>query len=148
MKRVKIGNCSLFRDDCLNIMPKFPENAIDLILCDLPYGTTQNKWDTIIPFESMWEQYERLIKKDSAIVLTASQPFTSALVMSNIEMFKYAWIWEKSEATGHLNAKRMPMKIHEDALVFFKRASTYNPQGLKRFGSITRRGNNGTNFGV
>lgn len=118
--------------DCLEVMKDFPDKSFNMILCDLPYGTTQCKWDSIIPFEPLWEQYERIIKDKGAIVLTASQPFTSALVMSNIKMFKYEWIWDKKLATGHLNSKIMPMKRHENILVFSKYKTIYNPQMVVR----------------
>ena len=127
-------------------MQNIADGSIDMILCDLPYGTTQNKWDSVISFDALWRQYKRIAR--GAIVLTASQPFTSALVMSNTKDFRYAWVWEKSAATGHLNAKRMPMKQHEDILVFSKNSAPYYPQNLVPFNKITKRGNNGTNFGV
>jgi site-specific DNA-methyltransferase (adenine-specific) len=120
----------IYQMDCLEGMKLIPNCSIDMILCDLPYGTTQNKWDVVIPFEQLWEQYERIIKENGAIVLTASQPFTSYLVMSNRKLFKYEWIWQKTKASGHLNAKKMPMKNHENILVFYKKLPTYNPQGL------------------
>lgn len=109
-------------------MKDIPDKSIDMILCDLPYGTTSCKWDTIIPFEPLWEQYKRIIKDNGAIVLTASQPFTSALVMSNIKMFKYEWIWNKITGRGHLVAKYRPMAQHEDILVFGNGKIKYNPQ--------------------
>ena len=114
--------------DCLELMKDIPNGSIDMILCDLPYGTTACKWDTIIPFEPLWEQYERIIKPNGAIVLTSAQPFTSALIMSNPKWFKYEWIWQKHKGTGHLNAKRKPMSNHENVLVFGKSTITYNPQ--------------------
>jgi site-specific DNA-methyltransferase (adenine-specific) len=114
--------------DCIDEMKKLENKSIDLILCDLPYGTTQCSWDTIIPFKDLWEQYERLIKINGAIVLTASQPFTSNLIMSNTKLFKYSLVWEKSKSTGYLNSKKMPMRAHEDILVFYKKLPTYNPQ--------------------
>jgi len=121
----------VYLGDCLDIMPSIPDKSIDMILCDLPYGTTACKWDTIIPFEPLWKQYKRIIKEHGAIVLTASQPFTSALVMSNIKMFKYCWAWIKSKASGHLDAHRKPMKKHEDILVFCQNGyPNYYPQGL------------------
>jgi len=117
--------------DCLEVMPDIPDKSVDMILCDLPYGTTACKWDTIIPFEPLWEQYKRIIKDNGAIVLTASQPFTSALVMSNIKMFKYEWIYKKSKASGFLDAKKKPLKQHESILVFgHKGWVNYYPQGL------------------
>ena len=116
--------------DCLEVMKEFPDKSIDMILCDLPYGTTFCHWDTIIPFEPLWVQYKRIIKDNGAIVLTASQPFTSSLVMSNIKMFKYEWIWEKHKATNFMNGNRQPMKIHENILVFYENQPTYNPQKI------------------
>lgn len=127
--------------DCLELMKNIPDKSIDMILCDLPYGTTACKWDTIIPFEPLWEQYRRIIKDNGAIVLTASQPFTSALVMSNPKMFKYDLVWDKKLATGFLNANRMPLRSHEEILVFYNNQSTYNPQ--KVIGKINHsRGKN------
>jgi site-specific DNA-methyltransferase (adenine-specific) len=128
----------IIQGDCLIVMKDIPDKSIDMILCDLPYGTTACKWDTIIPFEPLWEQYKRIIKDNGAIVLTASQPFTSALVMSNIKIFKYEWIWVKSKPTGFINAKNAPLKKHENILVFSKGKTSngnknnmmYNPQGL------------------
>lgn len=117
--------------DCLEVMKDIPDKSVDMILCDLPYGTTACKWDSIIPFEPLWEQYERVIKDNGAIVLTAAQPFTSALVMSNLKLFKYDWVWKKPKGTGHLNAKKQPMRDKEDILVFYKRQPTYNPQMVK-----------------
>ena len=124
-------NIKLLLGDCLERMKEIPDKSIDMILCDLPYGTTACKWDTIIPFEPLWEQYKRIIKPNGAIVLTASQPFTSALVMSNPKMFRYSWVWVKSRPTGHLNAKKQPMRKVEDVCVFYRKQCTYNPQGLK-----------------
>ena len=114
--------------EAIETMKLLPDKSIDMILTDPPYGTTSCKWDTIIPFDPLWEQYKRIIKDNGAIVLTASQPFTSALVMSNVKMFKYEWIWEKTQATGMLNANKQPLKSHENILVFYKRQPTYNPQ--------------------
>lgn len=114
--------------DCLELMRHIPNGSVDMILCDLPYGTTACKWDTIIPFDKLWEQYERIIKPNGAIVLTAVQPFTSALVMSNPKLFKCEWIWHKTKATNYVKARQMPMKYHESVLVFGKKAVTYNPE--------------------
>lgn len=118
----------LYQGDCLEILPKLPEKSVDLILCDLPYGTTQNKWDSILPLDTLWQEYKRLSR--GPIVLTATQPFSSLLVISNLTDFKYEWIWQKSRVTGVLNAKRQPLRQHESVLVFSERVSTYNPQGL------------------
>jgi site-specific DNA-methyltransferase (adenine-specific) len=123
----------IIQGDCLEVMKDIDDKSIDMILCDLPYGTTACKWDTIIPFEPLWEQYKRIIKDNGAIVLTASQPFTSALVMSNIKMFKYEWIWEKHKGTNIFNVYRMPMKVHENVCVFYNKQPTYNPQKLDGF---------------
>ena len=117
--------------DCLELMPQIEDKSIDMILCDLPYGTTNCKWDTIIPFDKLWEQYERIIKPNGAIVLTASQPFTSALVMSNPKIFRYEWIWEKTKASNFQLAKLNPLKFHENILVFYKKPPTYNQLTLE-----------------
>lgn len=114
--------------DCLEVMKEIPDDSIDMVLCDLPYGTTQCKWDTIIPLDELWKQYNRVCKQRAPIILTAAQPFTSALIMSNPKFFKYNWIWEKSKATGYLNAKKMPMRAHEDVCVFYRKPPVYNPQ--------------------
>ena len=120
---------NLLHGDCLELMQDIPDKSIDMILCDLPYGTTACKWDEIIPFEPLWEQYERIIKDNGAIVLTASQPFTSALVMSNPKIFKNEWIWKKQKPTNFYQVKQQPLKEHESVLVFAKKRITYNPQG-------------------
>lgn len=115
--------------DCLVEMQKIKDKSINMVFCDLPYGTTaKNEWDTIIPFDKLWEQYNRIIKDNGAIVLWSQMPFTAQLIMSNPEMFRYEWIVEKTSATGFLNAKKMPMKAHENVLVFYKKLPTYNPQ--------------------
>ena len=129
---------TVIHGDCLEVMPSIPDKSIDMILCDLPYGTTACKWDTIIPFEPLWEQYERIIKDNGAIVLTASQPFTSALVMSNPKMFRYEWIWEKDAGSNFATVKYQPMKEHENILVFGKGKLNYYPVMQDRIGS--RRG--------
>ena len=119
---------TVHQGDCLELMKDIADGSVDMILADLPYGTTNCKWDTIIPFEPLWEQYKRLIKPSGAIVLTASQPFTSALVMSNPKMFKYEWIWEKTIGTNFALVKKQPSKKHENILVFYKKQPTYNPE--------------------
>ena len=125
----------LLHGDCLELMAQIPDGSVDMILCDLPYGTTACKWDSVIPFEPLWAHYKRVIKRNGAIVLTASQPFTTALISSNMGMFKYQWIWQKNTITGFMQAKTRPLKSVEDVLVFgnFKVAAqyfegTYNPQ--------------------
>ena len=126
------GKKEILLGDCLELMKNIPNRSVDMILCDLPYGTTACKWDTIIPFEPLWEQYERIIKPNGAIVLTASQPFTSALVMSNPKLFKHQWQWIKNKPTGAFSAKYMPMKANEDVLVFCKNKANYYPIMVKR----------------
>ena len=121
----------LRKGDCLELMKDIPDKSIDAIIADLPYGTTACKWDTIIPFEPLWKQYKRIIKDNGAIVLTASQPFTSALVMSNPDWFKYEWIWEKSHPTGFASSKYKPLKYHESVLIFCEGKTVYNPQMTK-----------------
>lgn len=123
---IEINNT--YHGDCLEIMKEIPAKSIDMILCDLPYGTTQNKWDVVIPFEPLWKHYERIVKDNASIVLTAAQPFTSMLVMSNPKLFRYDLVWEKSIATGFLNANRMPLRGHESILIFYKKLPVYNPQ--------------------
>jgi DNA modification methylase len=119
----------LMKGDCLERMKEIQDHSVDMILCDLPYGTTACAWDSVIPFEPLWEQYKRVIKPNAAIVLTASQPFTSVLIMSNLKAFRYCWVWDKvNKYTGALNANRMPLKRHEDIAVFYQRLPTYNKQ--------------------
>ena len=118
----------LLAGDCLDLMKSLPDNSVDMILCDLPYGTTRNKWDTIIPFDALWSEYWRVAKPGSAVVLTAAQPFTSALVASQFDAFRHSLVYEKSHPTGHLNANRAPLRKHEDVIVFGKKSVTYNPQ--------------------
>ena len=120
----------IIQGDCLEKMKLIADGSIDMILADLPYGTTQNKWDSIISLDLLWKEYDRIIKDNGAIVLTASQPFTSILVVSNMKMFKYEWIWKKTKCSGHLNAKKMPLKQHESVLIFYKKPPIYNAQGL------------------
>lgn len=127
--------------DCLERMKEIPDGSVDMILCDLPYGTTACKWDSVIPFEPLWEQYRRIAKKNAAIVLTASQPFTTALIASNLQDFKYCWVWDKVLPRGHLNAKRQPLRVFEEVAVFYRAQPTYIPQktvGHKRKVARTR----------
>jgi site-specific DNA-methyltransferase (adenine-specific) len=118
----------LINADCLEAMRDIPDGSVDMVLTDPPYGTTACKWDSVIPFAPMWEQLKRITKPNGAIVLTASQPFTSALIMSNVKMFKYCWVWDKVRKTGHLNAKHQPMRRTEDVAIFYKSRPCYNPQ--------------------
>ena len=119
---------TLYNGDCLVELSKVNDKSIDLILTDLPYGTTACKWDTIIPLDKLWEQYDRIIKDNGAVILNAQQPFTTTLANSNIKNFRYEWIWEKPQGTNPLNAKVMPLKSHENILVFYKAKPIYNPQ--------------------
>lgn len=122
-----MSDIQLFNGDCLDVMPTLPAASVDLILCDLPYGTTQNKWDSVIPFDRLWAEYWRIAKPNAAVVLTAAQPFTTALIGSAIDEFKYAWVWKKTQAVGHLNAWKQPMRNTEDVAVFYRKQCTYNP---------------------
>lgn len=125
MKEILLG-------DCFDLMPNIADKSIDLICADLPYGTTNCKWDSILPLNKLWQEYKRIIKDNGCILLFAQTPFDKVLGCSNLEWLKYEWIWEKTQATGFLNAKKMPMKAHENILVFYKNLPTYNPQ--KTFG--------------
>lgn len=122
---------SIFEGDCIEIMKRFPDNCIDMILCDLPYGTTQNKWDSIIPLDELWHEYKRIIKENGAIVLTSQGLFTAQLMLSNPKQFKYKWVWEKSKPTNFLNAKKQPLRKYEDVCVFYKKQPVYNPQMIQ-----------------
>lgn len=120
-------NCfEIQQGDCLELMAALPDASVDLVLADLPYGTTQNKWDSVLPLGELWREYRRIAR--GAIVLTAAQPFTSTLICSNVRQFKYSWVWQKSRPTGHMNAKKQPLREHEDVCVFYERQPTYNPQ--------------------
>ena len=136
---------NLILGDCLTEMQNIPDGSVDMILCDLPYGTTQCKWDSIIPFEALWKQYERIIKDKGAIVLFATQPFTSKLICSNMNMFKYCWTWDKGKVGGFTSAKLKPLKMFEDICVFSNGATAncsnrnmpYYPQGLIRVNKVS-----------
>ncbi len=140
MRIETIGNATLYLGDCLEVMATLPDASVDMILCDLPYGTTRNKWDSVIPFEPLWAQYWRVAKPNAAIVLTASQPFTTTLIASQIKRFKYCWVWEKSRFSNQLLAKIQPLKIHEDVCVFAKGKTPYNPQGLVEVNRVVKQG--------
>lgn len=140
---------NLMLGDCLIRMKDIPDNSVDMVLTDPPYGTTACKWDDCIPFEPMWTHLRRVLKPNGAAVFTASQPFTSALVMSNPKEFKYSWVWEKGAATGHLNAKRQPLRAHEDVLVFCRSAAPYHPikTGGHQRKTSTKRSDGGEVYG-
>lgn len=150
---LKTSKYTLMFGDCLERMKEIPSGSVDMILTDPPYGTTACKWDSIIPFEPMWEQLKRIIKPNGAIVMTASQPFTSILGASNIEWLKYSWIWEKSKASNFPHAPNMPLKIFEDILVFSRgivghksqagdKRITYNPQGVTEGTTVVKQNKN------
>jgi DNA modification methylase len=136
--------------DCLSLLPLVEDKSVDMVLCDLPYGITQNAWDSVIDLSKLWAEYKRVLRLNGVVVLTAVQPFTSRLVISNLEWFKYSWVWEKTNATGFLNAKRRPLSAHEDVLVFAPGVATYNPQ--KTHGhtrkSAVKRNDISTNYGA
>ena len=134
---------SVNNGNCLELMNDIDDKSIDMILCDLPYGTTACKWDTVIPFEPLWAHYKRIIKDNGAIVLTASQPFTSALVMSNIKMFKYDWVWNKKKGGSPLLSKIQPIRISEDVVIFGKGKLFYNPIMTPRDKPVSRGKNKG-----
>jgi site-specific DNA-methyltransferase (adenine-specific) len=119
---------TLLHGDCLALLPTLPAQSVDLVLADLPYGTTDCKWDSVIPLDKLWEQYKRVLKPRGAVVLTAQQPFATDLINSNRKRFRYEWIWHKTCSRGFLNANRMPLRSHENVLVFYARLPTYNPQ--------------------
>ena len=121
----------LMQGNCLELMRKIPDGSVDMVLCDLPYGTTRNKWDSVIPFDGLWAEWNRVCKKNAAVVLFAQGVFMAQAIMSNPNNYRYEWIYEKTNPTGFLNAKKMPMKYHENVLVFYKSVPTYNPQFSK-----------------
>lgn len=138
---------NLMHGDCLEMMKLIPDGSVDMVLCDLPYGTTQNKWDAVIPLDQLWAEYKRVGKPNCAYVLTAQAPFDKVLGCSNLPMLKYEWIWQKEAGTGHLNAKKAPMKDHENVLVFYAAPPTYNPQmrtGFKPY--VVAKGGESSNY--
>jgi DNA modification methylase len=145
-----MSKIELYNGDCLEVMKGIPDGSVDLILTDPPFGTTRCRWDSVIPLEPMWEQLKRVIKPNGAILLFAQTPFDKVLGASNLSMLKYEWIWEKTAATGHLNAKKAPMKAHENILVFYDKQPTYNPQKLcnqKPTNTYTKRNGDGECYG-
>ncbi|CAK7036901.1 site-specific DNA-methyltransferase [Tissierella sp.] len=118
----------IIEGDCMQEMKRIPDQSVDMVLCDLPYGITQNDWDCYLPLDDLWKEYIRIVKKDGAIVLTSSGIFTARLIMSNPKMYKYKWVWEKSKSTNFLNAKKQPLRKHEDVCVFYQKQPYYNPQ--------------------
>ena len=150
-----VSGSALFNADCMDILPLIPDKSVQLILADLPYGTTANKWDSVLDLNKLWTEYERIITDNGAIILTATQPFTTQLISSNLKLFKYEIIWVKSRPNGHLEAKNKPMRKHENILIFSKGASangcknriTYNPQGLVRVERYNRNSTDTDNYG-
>lgn len=145
---MEIKSNNIYQGDCLELMKDISDKSIDLILCDLPYGTTRNRWDVQLPLTKLWESYKRIIKDNGAIVLFAQTPFDKILGASNLNMLKYEWIYQKGYATGFLNSKKMPLKIHENILVFYSKRPVYNPQmrtGFKPY--KTKTGKQSTNYG-
>ena len=140
----------LKQGDCLELMKKIKDCSVDMILCDLPYGVTKNKWDSVIPFESLWEQYSRIIKENGAIILFGQDKFTAKVMLSNEKMHRYNIIWDKISTTGFLNANRMPLRSHEDICVFYKKLPVYNPQkylGEKSHSKGSKKRNTNNNYG-
>ncbi len=138
----------IYNGDCLELMKEIPDGTVDMVCCDLPYGTTRNQWDSIIPLDKLWMEYKRITKPNSAIILFAQTPFDKVLGVSNLSMLRYEWIWEKESGTGFLNAKKMPLKTHENILVFYKKPPVYNPQ--MRYGFIPytcKQKSVGSNYG-
>ena len=140
--RIDMPGMTLMQGDCLERMKEIESGSVDMILTDPPYGTTACKWDSIIPLEPMWEQLKRVIKPNGAIVMTASQPFTTTLIASNMKMFKYCWVWNKRRPSNPMLAKKQALKVHEDICVFYNQLGTYNPQGIFETDGKPRGGTN------
>lgn len=144
-----MSNTQLYWGDCLKIMDGLIADGVkvDAILCDLPYGTTRNKWDSCIDLSELWKRYKKIIKENGVIALTAQTPFDKVLGCSNLEWLKYEWIWEKQQGTGHLNAKKMPLKAHENILIFYNKQPVYNPQMKEGKPYICKSGKQSSNYG-
>ena len=136
----------LWNGDCLNLMSRIPDKSTDLILCDLPYGTTENEWDSVIDLKKLWQEYNRIIKDNGCIALFAQCPFDKILAISNISMLRYEYIWIKDNATGFLNANKMPLKKTENILIFYKKLPTYNPQMKSGKPYVCKQGGGSTNY--
>jgi len=135
----RVSHSTLVNADCFDVFPFIEDKSIDAIICDLPYGTTQNKWDSVLPLDLLWKQYERIIKDNGMICLTSAEPFTSTLIISNKKLFKYDLVWDKKLSSGFLNAKRMPLRRHEQILCFYKKLPVYNPEMVTR-GKVRKKG--------
>jgi site-specific DNA-methyltransferase (adenine-specific) len=140
MQFMNIKNGRFYLGDCLEVMKEIPDGVVDMILCDLPYGTTACSWDSIISLNELWKEYNRICKENAAMVFTAAQPFTTALIASNIDNFRYDWIWVKNGVTNVGNAKKMPLRNYESVVVFYRKPCLYNPQGLKSFNKVVNKG--------
>ena len=145
----RVSHSTLVNADCFDIFPLIADKSVDAIIADLPYGTTQNKWDSVLPLDELWKQYKRILKDNGLVVLFASQPFTSALIMSNIKEYKYNWVWDKvNKFSGHLNAKKQPIRITEDICIFYSQQPTYNPIMVKGEPyKATSKGGKSSSFG-
>jgi len=140
----------LIQGDCLEVMKDIPDNSVDMVCCDMPYGTTQNKWDSVIDLKKLWEQYERIIKDNGAMVFTAQDKFSARLMLSNEKLHRYNLIWDKQLVSGFLNANRMPLRVHEDVIIFYKKLPVYNPQkskGKKSHSKGSMNTNKNNNYG-
>lgn len=145
---IRYNDGSFYHGECLDVMSRLPDGCVDMVLADLPYGTTQNKWDSVIPFEPLWKQYWRVLKPNGAVVLSAQPPFDKVLGASQVQHLKYEWIWRKEAGTGFLNAKKQPLKDCENVLVFYREQCTYRPQmrtGFKPY--KIKQGHVGSNYG-
>lgn len=145
MKAVQIGDCILYQGDCLVVMPTL--DKVDMVLADPPYGSTQNKWDSVIPLDAMWSRLKDLTNDNTPIIMTAQTPFDKMLGYSNIRDLKYEWIWQKEQGTGFFHSKKMPLKDHENILVFYRKLPTYNPQMRKGKPYACKKGHQGSNYG-
>ncbi len=131
---------TITQGNCLDLLPRVASGSVDMVLCDLPYGTTSCAWDSVLPFAALWEQYNRVLKADGVVVLTATQPFTTTVISSNLKDYRYNWIWVKNGITGFANAKRQPLRNYEDVCVFYRKPGVYNPQGLVRINKQVKGG--------
>ncbi len=136
MKTIQLGNATLYNEDCFEIFSLIPDGSIDAVICDLPYGSTRCKWDSVLDLDKLWAEYKRILKPNGVVVLFAQTPYDKVLGCSNLPWLRYEWIWEKTAATGHLNAKVAPMKAHENILIFSKKSHTYNP--IKTTGHVRK----------
>ena len=138
----------IYNQDCLEGMRQIPDGSIDAVICDLPYGTTDNTWDALIPFDKLWEQYRRIAKPKAPIILFGAEPFSTTIRMSNFDWYKYDWIWQKNIAVGFLRANERPLRAFENICVFYKERPTYNPQGVRKCHKVQRRGRVGDNYAM